>query len=220
VRQLVSRAVISGDVIDIFAAAGLDKPDVSILSDEFLAEVASMPQRNLAVETLRKLLAGEIRAWGKRNVVQARSFEAMLEQSIRKYTNRAIETVEVIQEPMELARQIREADARGEELGLTDDEVAFYDALGTNDSAVAVLGDDTLKKIARELVDAVWRNVKIDWTGAPERACRDACHREADTSQVRLPAGQAGARDQDGAGAGRGAERGVVGVDNAEGEST
>jgi type I restriction enzyme R subunit len=164
VRQLVSRAVISGEVIDIFAAAGLQKPDVSILSDEFLAEVANMPQRNLAVETLRKLLAGEIRARSKRNVVQARSFEGMLEESIRKYTNRAIETVQVIEELMELAKQIREADARGEELGLTDDEVAFYDALETNDSAVSVLGDETLKQIARELVDAVRRNVKIDWT--------------------------------------------------------
>ena len=164
VRQLVSRAVISGEVIDIFAAAGLDKPDVSILSGEFLAEVANMPQRNLAVEMLRKLLAGEIRTRGKRNVVQARSFEALLEESIRKYTNRAIETVEVIQELMELARRIREAGARGEELGLNDDEVAFYDALETNDSAVAVLGDETLKQIARELVDAVRRNVKIDWT--------------------------------------------------------
>ena len=164
VRQLVSRAVVSGEVIDIFAAAGLDKPEVSILSDEFLAEVANMPQKNLAVETLRKLLAGEIRARGKRNVVQARSFEALLEESIRKYTNRAIQTVEVIQELMELAKQIREAGARGEELGLTDDEVAFYDALETNHSAVAVLGDETLKAIARELVDAVRRNVKIDWT--------------------------------------------------------
>jgi type I restriction enzyme R subunit len=164
IRQIISRAVISGEVVDIFAAAGLKKPDISILSDEFLAEVEGMPQRNLAVELLQKLLNGEIRSRGKRNVVQARSFAEMLEQSVRKYQNRAIETAQVIEELIQLAKEMRAATARGEELGLNDDELAFYDALETNDSAVKVLGDDTLKMIARELVETVRKNVKIDWT--------------------------------------------------------
>lgn len=164
IRQLVSQSVASGEVVDIFAAAGLDKPDISILSDEFLEEVRHLPQKNLAVETLRKLLQGEIRTRSKRNIVQGRSFEKLLEESIRRYQNRAIEAAQVIEELIELAKQMREAQARGEELGLTDDEIAFYDALGTNDSAVMELGDETLKKIAHELVDAVKKNVKIDWT--------------------------------------------------------
>jgi hypothetical protein len=151
-------------VIDIFAAAGLKKPDISILSDEFLAEVRGMPQRNLAVELLRKLLAGEIKTRSRRNVVQARSFAEMLERALKKYQNRAIETAQVIEELIELAREMREASARGEQLGLSDDEVAFYDALETNDSAVQVLGDETLRTIARELVSTVRNNLTIDWT--------------------------------------------------------
>ena len=164
VRQLVSRAVASEGVIDIFAAAGLEKPDISILSDEFLAEVRGLPQRNLAVELLRKLLTGELSTRRRRNVVQARSFAEMLEQTIRKYQNRAVEAAQVIEELIQLARDLREADARGESLGLTDDELAFYDALETNDSAVQVLGDETLRGIARELVETVRGNVTIDWT--------------------------------------------------------
>ena len=149
---------------DIFAGAGLAKPDISILSEEFLAEVKWMPQRNLAVELLRKLLSGEIRTRGRKNVVQAKSFREMLEQSLRRYQNRAIEAAQVIEELIGLARQMREANARGEALGLTEDEVAFYDALETNDSAVKVLGDETLRAIARELVATVRANVTIDWT--------------------------------------------------------
>ena len=164
VRQLVSRAVASEGVVDIFAAAGLDKPDISILSDEFLAEVRGMPHRNLAVELLQKLLKGELTARRKKNLVQARSFAEMLEQTLRRYQNRAIEAAQVIEELIELARNMREANARGEELGLTDDELAFYDALETNDSAVQVLGDETLRDIARELVEKVRNNVTIDWT--------------------------------------------------------
>jgi len=164
VRQIVSRAVVSEGVVDIFAAAGLAKPDISILSEEFLAEVKGMPQRNLAVELLRKLLSGEIRTRGRKNVVQAKSFREMLEQSLRRYQNRAIEAAQVIEELIGLARQMREANARGEALGLTEDEVAFYDALETNDSAVKVLGDETLRAIARELVATVRANVTIDWT--------------------------------------------------------
>ena len=164
VRQIVSRAVASEGVIDIFAAAGLKKPDISILSDEFLAEVKDMPQRNLAVELLQKLLKGEVATRRRKNVVQARSFAEMLEQTLRRYRNRAIEAAQVIEELIGLAREMREANARGEALGLSDDELAFYDALETNDSAVQVLGDETLREIARELVETVRRNVKIDWT--------------------------------------------------------
>lgn len=164
VRQIVSRAVLSEGVVDIFKAAGLARPDISILSDSFLAEVRDMPQKNLAVELLRKLLMGEIQTRRKKNVVQSRSFAEMLEQSIRKYQNRAIETVQVIEELIGLAKEINTAQARGQNLGLTDDEVAFYDALETNDSAVKVLGDEALRTIARELVATVRNNVKTDWT--------------------------------------------------------
>lgn len=164
VRQIVSRAVASEGVVDIFAAAGLQKPDVSILSEKFLAEVKGMPQRNLAVELLRRLLNGEIRTRGRKNVVLARSFSEMLELALRRYQNRAIEAAQVIEELIELARQMRTANARGEKLGLSEEELAFYDALEVNDSAVKVLGEPTLQKIARELVDTVRKNVTIDWT--------------------------------------------------------
>ena len=164
VRQIVSRAVAPEGMLDIFAAAGLDKPDVSILSEEFLAEVRDMPQRNLAVELLQKLLKGELATRRRRNVVEARSFAEMLDQTIRRYQNRAIEAAQVIEELIAIARELREAAARGEALGLSDDELAFYDALGTNDSAVHVLGDDTLREIACELVETVRSNVTIDWT--------------------------------------------------------
>jgi type I restriction enzyme R subunit len=163
IRQIISKAVASDEVVDIFAAAGLKKPDLSIFSDEFLAEVRGMPQRNLAVELLRKLLAGEIKTRLKRNVVQARSFADLLEQAIKKYQNRAIETAQVIEELIGLAKHMRSAHTRGETLGLTEDELAFYDALETNDSAVKVLGEPTLTKIARELADMVKKNVTIDW---------------------------------------------------------
>lgn len=164
VRQIISRAVAPEGVVDIFAAAGLEKPDISILSDEFLAEVRGMPQRNLAVELLQKLLKGELKQRRRKNVVQARSFAEMLEQTIRKYQNRAIEAAQVIEELVQLAKEMREANARGEQLGLSEDELAFYDALETNDSAVKVLGDETLRGIARELVETVRSNVTIDWT--------------------------------------------------------
>ena len=164
VRQIIARAVAPEGVLDIFAAAGMAKPDISILSDEFLAEVRGMPQRNLAVELLQKLLKGELHDRKKKNVVQARSFAEMLEQTIRKYQNRAIEAAQVIEELIALAKDMREAGARGEKLGLNEDELAFYDALETNDSAVKVLGDDVLRTIARELVVTIRENVTIDWT--------------------------------------------------------
>jgi type I restriction enzyme R subunit len=164
IRQLVSKAIAPEGVIDIFAAAGLKKPDISILSDQFLAEVRGLPQRNLAVELLHKLLDGEIKTRRRKNLVQARSFAELLEQAIKRYQNRAIETAQVIEELIALAKDMREADRRGEELGLTEEEKAFYDALEVNDSAVKVLGEPTLTTIARELVDAVRRNASIDWT--------------------------------------------------------
>ncbi|MDZ7266889.1 MAG: type I restriction endonuclease subunit R [candidate division KSB1 bacterium] len=164
VRQIISRAVAPEGVVDIFAAAGLQKPDISILSEEFLAEVREMPQRNLAVELLQKLLKGEIAIRRRKNVVQARSFAEMLEQTIRRYQNRAIEAAQVIEELIALARDMGEANARGEKLNLSEEELAFYDALETNDSAVKVLGDETLRTIARELVATVRNNVTIDWT--------------------------------------------------------
>ena len=164
VRQIISRAVASEGVMDIFAAAGLEKPDISVLSDEFLAEVQGMPHRNLAVELLQKLLRGEVSARRRKNVVQARSFAEMLEQTLRGYQNRAIEAAQVIEELIGLAKDMREANARGERLGLSEDELAFYDALETNDSAVQVLGDETLREIARQLVTTVRGNVTIDWT--------------------------------------------------------
>jgi type I restriction enzyme R subunit len=164
IRQIISKAVTSDGVIDIFAAAGLKKPDISILSDEFLAEVRGMPQRNLAVELLQKLLRGEIKNRAKRNVVQGRSFADLLEASLRRYQNRAIETAKVIEELIQLAKDMRAAGARGEQLGLSEDELAFYDALEVNDSAVKVLGEPTLVGIARELVATVKKNVTIDWT--------------------------------------------------------
>jgi type I restriction enzyme R subunit len=163
IRQIVSSAVAPKGVIDIFEAAGLKKPDISILSDEFLAEVSGMPQKNLAVEMLRKLLSNEIRTRLKRNVIQSRRFSEMLEATIRKYQNRAIETARVIEELIAVSKQMREDAARGVELNLTDDEVAFYDALEVNDSAVKVLGDETLRMIARELVRTVRQNTSIDW---------------------------------------------------------
>jgi len=164
IKQIISKAVVSDKVIDIFEAAGLKKPDISILSDEFLAEVKGMPHKNLAFELLKKLLSDEIKARSRKNLIQGRSFAEMLEKAIRKYQNKAIEAAEVIDELIELAKKMREETKRGEDLGLSEDEVAFYDALEVNDSAVKVLGDETLKTIARELVQAVRNNISIDWT--------------------------------------------------------
>jgi type I restriction enzyme R subunit len=164
IRQIVSKAITTDGVIDIYEAAGLKSPDISILSDEFLEEVRDLPQHNLALELLQKLLNDEIKIRSRRNVVQTRSFQEKLERSMRHYQNRSLESAEIIEELIELAREVRTAHKRGDELGLNEEELAFYDALGTNDSAVQVLGDDTLKTIARELVETVRRNVTIDWT--------------------------------------------------------
>jgi type I restriction enzyme R subunit len=164
IRQIVSKAVAPEGVLDIFSAAGLKKPDISILSDEFLAEVRGMQRRNLAVELLQRLLRDELRARMKKNLVKSRSFREMLEDSIRRYQSRAIESAKVIEELIGLAKDIRKAEQEGVELGLGEDEKAFYDALEVNDSAVKVLGDETLKKIAQDLVETIQKNRTIDWT--------------------------------------------------------
>lgn len=164
IKQLVSKAVSSTEVVDIFEAAGMDKPDISILSDEFLEEVKALPQKNLALELLKKLINDEIKTRSKKNVIQARSFAEMLEQAVKKYQNRAIEAAEIIQELINLAKEIRKAGEKGNGLGLTEDELAFYDALADNGSAKEMLGDEKLVLIAQLLVDRVKKSVSIDWT--------------------------------------------------------
>jgi type I restriction enzyme R subunit len=163
INQLVSKAITSNEVVDIFGAAGLQNPEISILSDEFPAEVRDLPQRNLALEVLRKLLNDEIAIRSRRNVMQGRSFAEMLERAIRAYQNRSPEAAEVISELVELAKEMREAHKRGEKLGLSDDELTFYDALDVNDRAVQALGDQTLRAIAHDLVETARRSVTIDW---------------------------------------------------------
>ena len=164
IQQILSTALISDEVLDLFQLAGLKKPDISILSDEFLLEVKDMEHKNTAAELLKQLLNDEIKNISRKNVIEARSFADMLEKTIKKYHNRNIEAVTVIEELIELAKQMRKAQDRGENLGLTEYELAFYDALGVNDSAVQVLGDDILREIAMELVKAIKSNITIDWT--------------------------------------------------------
>lgn len=164
IKQILSDAIVSDEVIDIFDAAGIKKPDISILSDEFLAEVKGMTHKNLALELLKKLLKGEIKTRTKVNLVQAKKFSEMLDCSVRNYQNNLITSAQVIDEMIRLAKEIKEADRRGEDLGLDFREYAFYSALEVNDSSVAVLGDEILRHIARELVDTVRKNTSIDWT--------------------------------------------------------
>ena len=162
---MVSKAITAPDeVIDVFSAAGLKKPDISILSDEFLAEVRGLKHKNVAAELLAKLLRDEIKGRTRRNLVQSRVFSEMLKKALNAYHNRAIATQEVIEELIRLAKEMREAVKRGADLGLNDDEIAFYDALAMNESAVQVMGVDELKVIAVELVMAVRKSVTIDWT--------------------------------------------------------
>lgn len=166
VRQLVSKAVMTTDeeVIDVFSAAGVDRPDVSILSDDFLEEVRSLPYKNVAAELLQKLLKDEIKVRHKRNVVQSRSFSEMLQATLNAYHNRAISTQEIIDEMIRLAKEMKAADDRGEDLGLSNDEICFYDALAQSESAIDAMGCDKLKVIATELVMSVRNSVTIDWT--------------------------------------------------------
>ncbi|MCD6573944.1 MAG: type I restriction endonuclease subunit R [Thermoplasmata archaeon] len=164
IKQILSKAIVSDRVIDIFAAAGLKKPDISILSDEFLEEVRGMPEKNLAFEALKKLLNDQIKIRMKKNIVQARSFREMLERTIRRYTNRTIEAAQVVEELIELAKKMRKSDERTKDTGLTEAEIAFYDALADNESARVVLGDKVLRQIAIEITEKIRKNVTIDWT--------------------------------------------------------
>lgn len=164
IRQLVSQAVSSPDIVDLFSEQGLKKPDISILSDEFLQDVQNLPEKNLAFELLQKLLNDEIKVRSRRNAVQARSFAEMLANAVQRYENRAVDAVHVIEELIQLAKEFREANLRGEELGLNDDELAFYEALSENESAVDVIGNEQLTIIARELLVQIRNSVTIDWT--------------------------------------------------------
>jgi len=164
IKQILSDAIVSDEVVDIFDAAGLKKPDISILSDEFLAEVKGMEHKNLALELLKKLLNDEIKTRQKTNLVESKKFSAMLEQAVKNYQNNLITSAQVIEEMIRLAKDIKEADRKGVDLGLDFREYAFYSALEVSNSAVAVLGDEVLRHIARELVDTVRRNTSIDWT--------------------------------------------------------
>jgi type I restriction enzyme R subunit len=167
IKQIVDEALSSDKVIDIFDAAGIDKPEISgleILSDEFLLEVQGMQHKNLAIELLKKILNNELKVRAKTNLVKSKKLLEMLEGAIKRYQNNLLTTAEIIQELINIAKQIKEADKEGEKLGLNNDEVAFYNALETNDSAVKVLGDETLKVIAREIADKVRANATIDWT--------------------------------------------------------
>ena len=163
VRQIVANAIVSDEVIDVFDAAGLPKPDISILSAEFLAEVRGMRNKNLAAALLQRLLEDEVRSRARRNVVQARRFSELLEQAVARYQGRSIESAQVVEELLEIARQFRDADQRGENLALSKDEAAFYDALADNKSAQEVLGDEQLSGIARELTRIVRENATVDW---------------------------------------------------------
>ena len=165
IRQLVSKAITTeGQVIDVFTAAGLPKPDISILSDQFLAEVRGLKHKNVAAELLEKLLKDELKVRSKRNLVQSQVFSEKLKKTLNAYHNRAISTMQVIEELIKLAKDLDAATKRGEDMGLTDDEIAFYDALAANDSAVKAMGDDKLKLIAAELITQVKKSVTIDWT--------------------------------------------------------
>ncbi len=164
IKQILSDAVVSDEVIDIFDAAGIKKPDISILSDEFLAEVKGMTHKNLALELLKKLLNGEIKTRQRINLVQSKKFSEMLDNAVKNYQNNLITSAQIIDEMIRLAKDIKEADRRGDDLGLDFREYAFYSALEVNDNSVAVLGDEVLRHIARELVDTVKKNTSIDWT--------------------------------------------------------
>jgi len=164
IKQIIDSAVVSESVVDIFDAVGLEKPNIGLLDDEFLAQVRNLPERNLAVELLERLLEGEIKSKFASNIVQERKFSELLTNVIARYQNRSIETAQVMEELVDMARKFREAASRGEALGLNDDEVRFYDALATNESAVRELSDETLKKIAHELTENLRQNISVDWS--------------------------------------------------------
>jgi type I restriction enzyme R subunit len=164
IRQIINSAVVSEEVVDIFDAVGLDKPNIGILDDAFLAEVRNLPERNLAIELLERLLEGEIKSRFAGNVVQNKKFSDLLSDVVQRYQNRSIEAAQVMEELVEMAKKFREAASRGEQLGLNEDEVRFYDALAHNESAVRELSDETLKKIAHELAENLRKNLTVDWS--------------------------------------------------------
>ncbi|AEJ06674.1 type I restriction-modification enzyme, R subunit, putative [Stutzerimonas stutzeri] len=164
IRQIIGNAVVSGDVVDVFAAVGLDKPNIGLLDDEFLAEVRNLPEKNLAVELLERLLEGEIKSKFASNLAQEKKFSELLDSVIKRYQNRSIETAQVIEELIEMAKKFAAASKRGDQLGLNDDELAFYDALANNEASVRELGDEILAKIAHELTDSLRQNVTVDWS--------------------------------------------------------
>jgi type I restriction enzyme, R subunit len=175
IQQIVSRSVVSTEIVDIMKAAGLESPDISILSDQFLAEVRDTDKKNLAIEALKKLINGDVRSQSKRNVTQAKAFSERLEAAISRYHNNALTTAQVIEELIKLAKDIRAARARGEETGLSDEEIAFYDALADNESAREVMGEPALRVIAHELLASIKGNVSVDWM-----------HREAARARMRV----------------------------------
>ncbi|WP_368207587.1 type I restriction endonuclease subunit R [Aeromonas sp. s12] len=164
IRQIIGNAVVSGDVVDVFEAVGLDKPNIGLLDDEFLAEVRNLPERNLAVELLERLLEGEIKAKFATNLSQEKKFSEMLSKVIQRYQNRSIETAQVIEELIDMAKKFAAVSKRGQALGLNDDELAFYDALANNEASVRELGDEILAKIAHELTASLRRSVTVDWS--------------------------------------------------------
>ena len=163
IKQLISKSIISEKVVDILEAVGLKKPNIAVLSDEFLEEVKDLKYKNLAVELLKRLLQDKVKIIARKNLIQSRKFSELLEEAIRKYLNRTIETTQVIMELIELAKEMNKFHKRGEELGLTENELAFYDALGSNDTAVKLMGDNILKQIARDLAYSIKKNMSIDW---------------------------------------------------------
>lgn len=164
IRQIIGNAVVSGEVVDVFEAVGLDKPNIGLLDDEFLAEVRNLPEKNLAVELLERLLEGEIKSKFASNLAQEKKFSELLDNVIKRYQNRSIETAQVIEELIEMAKKFAAASKRGDQLGLNDDELAFYDALANNEASVRELGDEILAKIAHELTDSLRKNVTVDWS--------------------------------------------------------
>lgn len=175
VQQMVSRAVVSTEIVDILAAAGIKSPDISILSDEFLAEMQGMKKRNLALEALQKLINGEIKSHTKSNLVKSKKFSERLEEAMRRYHNNAITAAQLLEELIALAKDIKKERDRGEEHNLTAEEIAFYDALAENDSAIQLMGDEKLRVIATELVVSVRGNVSVDWM-----------HRESARAKLRI----------------------------------
>lgn len=163
IEQLIDASVSNAEIVDILSAAGLQSPDISILSDEFLMEMQNMDRKNLALDALQKLLNGEIKSRAKRNVVQSKAFSERLEEAVARYHSNAISTVEMIQELINLAKEIKSAADRGAEEGLSDDELAFYDALAQNQSAVEVMGNEQLRIIAHELLENMKSNATVDW---------------------------------------------------------